>query len=107
MEEKKVKKGKPYYRFLRIDYPPSEESKKAIEFMESLGVAYTLERIPRDIKPATKLPCVWLGNGAYFEGLQEIVEWRKEFDHLFPGEMDWLFSEEFLKREEEKARGYS
>ena len=103
--EKKVKKGKTYYRFLRIDDPPSEESQKAMEFMESLGIAYTLERIPREVKAATKLPCVWLGNGERFESLEEIIKYRSEFDRLFLGEMDHLFSEEFLKKEEEESKG--
>jgi hypothetical protein len=72
--------------------------------MESLGVAYTLVRVSKNVKRETKSPCVYLGNGEYFEGIDEIKEWRKEFEDLFPREMDWLFTEEVLKREEERAR---
>ncbi len=114
MEEKRLrdeitegKKGKPEYRILRVDEPLSPESQEAIEFMNSLDVAFTIQRIPVDIiKPATKLPCVWV-NGYYFEGLEQIKKWKQEFDHLFIGEMDWLFSKEFLEKEQAKARGYA
>ena len=69
MSKDKKKFGRPESRVLAID--DSAESKQTIEFLDRLGVAYTVQNWSQ-IK-GSKLPNVAIsGNGKRFEGLENI-----------------------------------
>ncbi|MEM3829230.1 MAG: hypothetical protein QXP36_08465 [Conexivisphaerales archaeon] len=86
MENKKAKKGLPFYRTLIVteDCPECEE---AIKFMKELEMAYTLWRLSKDIEPDGKLPRLEIGRCTRFEGLEEIKKHKDEITILFPGEL--------------------
>lgn len=70
------KEGKANYRKLYVDVNNPSEAEKAIEFMESLGWAYTICRLTEESAGEMKLPAVHFGNGDLFEGLDQIKRYK-------------------------------
>jgi len=68
------KKGNGAYRVLMVDN--SEQSKAAIEFMDSLNVAYIKQDLTGYHTPGITLPAVCAPSGTVFQGLENIKKYQ-------------------------------
>jgi hypothetical protein len=79
------KKGNGYYRVLYIN--DSEESKAALDFMDSLEVAFEVVNVT-GYKTRNPPPFLYLANGRSFVGLEQIKRFKGAYNKLWPSEDD-------------------
>lgn len=72
------KRGNGAYRILMVDN--SDQSKAAIRFMESLGVAYIKQDLTGYDTTGMTLPAVRTPSGTIFQGLDNIRKYQAALD---------------------------